>query len=132
MAIGQIDKVHGSAAPGAFYGLQPLVVKVADSTNGFTADTVDGNGQITAEGGYAKAVKALESVASVVWLGAQANGSFTAVVDGGTANNGAGATTAGAWGALRDAMVSQVGGSAGDYTVTTSSVLNGAGTFTFA
>jgi hypothetical protein len=41
-------------------------------------------------------------------------------------------TTTGAYGALKDAVASATGMGAGNLTVTTSSVLNGAGTFTFA
>jgi hypothetical protein len=129
-------KVHGEAAPGAFYGLQPTVVKVAAS-GAFTADTVtsgspySGNTLVT-EGGYGKAVKALETVASIVWLGAQTNNTFVAVVDGTNFNSGSGQTTSGTYGALIDALVSQCGGSAGSYTVTASTALNGDGTFTFA
>lgn len=125
-----IDRVNGAPAAGAFYGYQPLVVKVA-ATNKFTASTGGGTSAIV-EGGYAKAVKAVQTVGSVVWLGARSASAFTVVVDGATVNRGAGATTAGAFGALIDALVSEVGGSAGDYTVTTSEALNGDGTFTFA
>lgn len=131
-----ITRVHGEAAAGAFYGLQPIVVNIA-ATGKFTADTVTSGGGtsgdiLVSEGGYAKAVKALETLASIVWLGTQANDSFTAVVDGTSFNTGAGATTAGTYGALKDSLVSECGGSAGNYTVTISTALNGAGTFTFA
>lgn len=125
-----IGRVHGAPAAGAFYGLQPTVVKVA-ATGKFTADSGTAPTAIT-EGGYTKAVKAMQTVGSIVWLAARDADVFTAVVDGATLNNGAGATTAGAFGALRDAMVSNCGGVVGDYTVTTSTALNGDGTFTFA
>lgn len=125
-----ISRINGNAVAGAFYGLQPLVVKVADSGSGFTASTGGGTTAIV-EGGYEKAVRALETVGSIVWLGAQADATFTAVVDGASVNRGPGATTSGAWGALKDALAS-AGFTVGNLTVTTSSTLNGAGTFTFA
>jgi len=128
-----IARVHGAVAAQGFYGLQPLVVKVGKS-NVMTATTYDGNGNIDTIGGYDLAVTAIETVASIVWLGAVDGGAdyVTAVVDGATINAGAGATTAGAYGALKDALASQLGGTGSDYTVTTSSTLNGVGTFTFA
>jgi hypothetical protein len=131
MALGQV-KVNGKVATGAFYGYQPLVIKVADSGNGFTAAT-GGTSQADplVEGGYDKAVRALQTLGSTIWVGAQANGTFTVIVDGATFNAGAGQTTSGAYGALKDALASQ-GFTVGNLTVTTSSVLNGAGTFTFA
>lgn len=125
-----IARTHGAASAEAFYGLQPLVIKIADSGSGFTADSGGGTTEIT-EGGYTKGIRALQTVASIVWLGAQTNASLCAVIDSGTANNGAGATTAGAWGALKDALA-DAGFTVGNLTVTTSSTLNGAGTFTFA
>jgi len=131
MALGQA-KVNGKVATGAFYGYQPLVIKVADSGSGFTAAT---GGTSAAdplvEGGYDKAVRALQTLGSTIWVGTQANATFTVIVDGATFNAGAGQTTAGAYGALKDALASQ-GFTVGNLTVTTSSALNGAGTFTFA
>jgi hypothetical protein len=133
MALSQIGRVHGQAAAGAFYGLQPLVVKVA-ATGKFTASTGGGTSAIT-EGGYDKAVRALQQVASIVWLGAQDDDNFTAVVDGASVNQGDGTGGSGAttgFAAYKAALVANCGGSTGNYTITTSSALNGAGTFTFA
>lgn len=127
-----IARVHGAPLAGAFYGLQPLVVKIA-TTNLLTADTGGGATEIT-EGGRTKAVRALQTVGSIVWLSAADAGvdNLTAVVDGATVNNGAGLVTAGTWGALKDALAAAVGGVPGDFTVTSSSVLNADGSFTFA
>jgi len=130
-----IARVHGQAAPGAFYGYTPLVVKVA-ATGKFTADTVNGTTGAITDGGYAKAIKAVQTVGSIVWLGAQTANTFTAVVDYPSANQGdgaggnAGATTG--FGALKAALAAALGGAAGDYTITTATALNGDGTFTFA
>lgn len=129
--MAEIGRFNGSPAAGSFYGYQFVVIKVANSNNVFTADS-GGAGTAITEGGYSKAVKALAQIGSLIVLGTQAAGTFTAIVDAATVNNGAGGTTSGAYGALKDAMVSQIGGSASDYTVTTSTALNGAGTFTYA
>ena len=136
-----ISRVHGQTAAGAFFGYTPLVVKVVCSgaaANVFTADTVDGTTGAITDGGYTIARKTLQNFASIVWLGARDTGNdeFTAIVDQPTANQGdgtggqAGATTG--FGALKAALAANLAGAAGDYAVTTSSTLNGVGTFTFA
>jgi hypothetical protein len=136
MAIGQL-RVHGFVAAGGFYGYQPLVIKIADSGSGFTADspnTTDagmGAAATIVPGGYSKAVKAIETLGSIVVMSGQTNASICVIVDAATFNAGAGATTAGAYGALKDAIASQ-GFTVGNLTVTTSTALNGDGTFTFA
>jgi hypothetical protein len=132
MSLGQI-KVNGKAAAGAFQGYQPLVLKIADSQSGFTAAT-GGTSQSAplVEGGYDQGIRAVETLGSIVWAGAQTNASLCVIVDAATFNAGAGQTTSGAYGALKDAVASATGMGVGNLTVTTSSVLNGAGTFTFA
>lgn len=132
MSLGQI-KVNGKAAAGAFQGYQPLVIKVADSQSGFTA-TTGGTSQADplVEGGFDKGIRAVETLGSIVWAGAQTNASICVVVDAATFNAGAGQTSSGAYGALKDAVASATGMGVGNLTITTSSVLNGAGTFTFA
>lgn len=126
-----IIRVHGAPAAEGFYGLPFKVVKITRNTV-FTADSTNATtGEIT-EGGYTKAVKALQTVASIVVLGAQTANTFAAIVEGPTLNDGAGATTAGTFGALKDALIDQIGGVAANYTIETSATLNGDGTFTFA
>lgn len=129
MAIGQV-RVNGAPAAGGFYGYQPLVIKVA-ATNVGTADS-GGNGSAIVEGNYSKTVRAVQQLGSMVVLGAQTNNTFACIVDGATFNGGAGQTTAGAYGALKDAVASATGISVGSITITTSTALNGDGTFTFA
>lgn len=130
-----IARVHGQAAAGAFYGYSPLVIKIANNGK-FTADTVNGTTGAITDGGYAKTVKLVQTVGSIVWLGAQTANTFAAVIDYPSANQGdgaggnAGATTG--FGALKAALAAALGGAASDYTITTSSALNGDGTFTFA
>lgn len=126
-----IARVHGSPDAYSFYGLQPKVVLI-NRANVFTADTGGGTTAIT-EGGRTKAIRALQTVASIVWLGGQHSGDdyVCAVVDSATFNDGPGATTAGTYGALKDALVATVGGAAGNYTITASTALEADGTFTF-
>lgn len=131
-----IARVHGQAAAGAFYGYSPVVVKILN-TGTFTADSVDGTTGAITEGGYSKAVKAVQTVGSIVWLGAQNANTFTAIVDYPSLNQGdgaggnAGATTG--FGALKAALVAAgVDNTTTDFVITSSTVLNGDGTFTFA
>jgi hypothetical protein len=130
-----IARVHGQTTTGAFYGYTPLVVKVT-AAGKFTADSVNGTTGAITDGGYTKARRILQTFASIVWLGDRASGTFVAIVDQPTANQGdgaggnAGATTG--FGALSAALAAGISGSAGDYVVTTSSTLNGDGSFTFA
>lgn len=134
MAIGQIrtngTSLSTGAGTAAVYGYSPLVIKVA-ATGGFTA-TTGGNGVALVEGGYDKAVRAVQQLGSSIWIGAIASGTFVVIVDGPSFNAGAGLTTAGAYGALRDAMAAATGVAVGSVTVTTSTALVGDGTFTFA
>jgi hypothetical protein len=123
------SRFNGAAAAGAFYGYSPLVIKLA-CTAGFTANSTAADGAIT-DGGFEKVVRAVQQLGSIVWLSAQNDDSLTVIVDGPTFNAGPGATTSGLYGALKDAVLANRAGS-GALTVTTSSVLNGAGTFTFA
>jgi len=132
-----VNRFNGAAAAGAFYGYQPLVIKITDAAAGatgvLTANT-GGSGLAIVEGGYEKATRAIQTCGSIVWLSAQASDSKTisAIVDGPTYNTGPGATTAGSFGALKDALTGAgftVGAS--NLVVTSSTVLNSAGTFTF-
>ena len=127
--MAQIIKKNGFPITEAFYGLQPQVVKV-QNTSQFTAATIDGDtGEITEIGGYARAVRALQNVASIVWLGDRNTNYFTAVIDGPTFNNGAGTTTAGTYGALKDALAGNCGGVASDYIIAVYDTLEGDATF---
>jgi hypothetical protein len=89
MAISNgITRIHGGVvAPATLHGGYPMTfLKVADSGNGFTADTVDGGGNITAEGGFAVAIRAIQQIASIVYIGTRANGQFVVALDSSTIN----------------------------------------------
>jgi hypothetical protein len=130
--MASISRVNGTAQTGAFYGLKPALV-VINYTNVFTSDSVAGDLTIT-EGGYTKAVKALEEVASIIWLGAHHSGDdyFSAIVDYATFNTGPGTDTSGTYGALADALKSQIGGTAATYQSGTSVYTTLAGDGTWA
>ena len=110
-----ISRVNGTAQTGAFYGMKPALVTV-DYSGKFTADSVAGDLTIT-EGGYSKAVKALEQVANIIWLGDNTNTRyFSAIVDYSTFDTGPGLTTSGTYGALADALAGAIGsGTASTY-----------------
>ena len=58
-----LNRVHGQVSAGAFYGYSPLVIKVADSaTTSFSADTVNATTGAITDGGYSKAVRAIQSL----------------------------------------------------------------------
>lgn len=131
-----LDRIHGTATAGAFYGYSPLCIKVTDSGNNFTADSGGGTTAIT-EGGYSKMVKAVQTLGSVVILGSQANGAFCVVVDGPSFNAGGDTTNTGAYGILKTlatAVADEIG-TAGTIAITTSAAspaLTSAGAFTLA
>lgn len=113
MALGQI-RVNGKASFTTIYGYQPLIVKVA-KTGAFTASTGGAPDELVF-GGYEKAMLTVMQFASIVFMGAQANDAFCVIVDGASCN--------------LDGLVAAF--DAQGATVTTSTVLNGDGTFTFA
>ena len=85
MAYG-IDRKNGSVVnPAGFYGLQPVILKVAANSSQFTADTGGGTTAIV-EGGYTKAIRAIQKLASIVYVGARANGQFVVILDKASAN----------------------------------------------
>ena len=130
-----LNRVHGQVSAGAFYGYSPLVIKVADSaTTSFSADTVNATTGAITDGGYSKAVRAIQSLGSIIILGARSSeAAFCAIVDGPSFNAGGGAITTGAYGALKDAMVlAGVTATVGNLTVTTGTSMANTGAFTLA
>ena len=129
-----LNRVHGQVSAGAFYGYSPLVVRITDTSNGFTADTVNATTGAITDGGYSKAVRAIQSLGSIIILGARSSeAAFCAIVDGPSFNAGGGAITTGAYGALKDAMVlAGVTATVGNLTVTTGTSMANTGAFTLA
>ena len=116
-----LDRYHGKAYAASFYGYQPRAVQIYNSSDKpFDYDsTVNSDGTIV-EDNYDKSVKACEQIGSIILLGSSNSdySYFTAVFDRATVNDGPGATTAGTWGALKDALASQLGVSAGNFDIT--------------
>jgi hypothetical protein len=131
-----LNRVHGQVAAGAFFGYTPLVIKIADSGNSFTADTVNGTTGAITEGGYSLAVKGIQAVASIVWLGARTDAaSICVIVDQPTCNQGDGVAGSGVttgFGALKAAIVAATGATLGNLTVTSGTSLANTGAFTLA
>ena len=71
-----ITRVNGSAQAGAFYGYQPRWFEVADTGYDTTPGIVNSN--------FEKAVRAIESIATIVILGNPGTGGFMVAVDGNT------------------------------------------------
>lgn len=90
--------------PGSFYSYQPQFVKITIATNKLDFDTNDAN----KNSNFTKLVRALQTVGSTVIIGtpATAAGDNILIVgfDGATLNKGAGAVTAGTYGAMKDAI----------------------------
>ena len=116
-------RYNGVVEEGGIFSYPPVMVKVA-ATGGFTVDGTGADGEIV-ENGYSKAVKTLALTSSIIWVGAHTNNSFTCMVEGNVFPNSADDITA-----LAAAMELII--DAGTAVVTTSTVLNGDGTFTYA
>lgn len=78
-----ISRVNGNAAAGAFYGYSATVLKIA-GTNIGTASTGGGTTAIT-EGNFEKSIRALQTIASIVYIGTRADDQFVVIVDAPTA-----------------------------------------------
>lgn len=116
MAYG-IDRKNGSVVnPAGFYGLQPVILKVA-GTNVGTADSGGGTTAIT-EGNYTKAVRAIGRIASIVYLGTRADNQFVVMLDKATANPYVSLNSDTNLAAAVDAVVEAATGLSGAVTVT--------------
>lgn len=130
-----IAQVHGQVAIGSFYGPAQLMIRVIDSDSHFTADTGGGTAAIV-EGGFSQAVRAIETVASVLWVGTRTDaGSIAVIVDANTVNRGDGVAGSGVttgWGALKAAIVAATGATLSNVSVTSGTTFANTGVFTLA
>lgn len=80
-----IDRVHGGVvSPVTLHGgYQMTFLKVAGTGVG-TADSVGAGGAIT-DGNFAKAIRAIQSIATTVYIGTRADNQFVVALDGATA-----------------------------------------------
>jgi hypothetical protein len=133
-----IGRVHGQTdygtslnvygQKGAFLGgYQPLFIKIA-GTGVATLDSVDATTNVITDGTRAKALRAIETLGTVVMMDtASATTAITVMVDGASFNQGAGATTSGTFGALKDAVSAATSIAVGSLTVTSGSGITSAG-----
>jgi hypothetical protein len=123
MAIGQV-RTNGSAATNSttavsgafnFGGYQPLLL-VFTQTGVATADT-GGSGSAIVEGTRTKAIRAIAQYGTILATdSASGTGAVAVLVDQATFNQAAGTTTAGAFGAVIDAVAAATGTSAATLT----------------
>ena len=131
--MADLNRVNGTVFAASLYGYAFKAIKIARA-NVLTADTVNGTTLAITEGGYSKAMKAIMQCGTIVIACAQDGGDdyVSVIVDGSTFNDGPGVDTAGAFGALKDALISEIGGVAGNYTISSGSTLNADGTITYS
>ena len=138
-----IGRIHGqpdygtslnvTGQKGAFLGgYQPLFIKVAYAGVA-TLDTVDATTGVITDGTRAKALRAISTLGTIVMTDtASATTAITVMVDGASFNQGAGATTAGAFGALKDAIFAATGVATTDLVVTSGNGFTSAGALNLA
>jgi hypothetical protein len=81
-----ISRIHGGVTSETLHGgYQMTILKVAANSNQFTADSVDGTTGAITEGGFSRAIRAIQTIATTVYIGTRANGQFVVAVDGATA-----------------------------------------------
>ena len=79
-----ISRVHGGVvAEFMLGGYQQTFLKIT-GTNVGTADS-GGAGTAITEGNFTKAIRAIQTVATISWIGPRADGGFVVMVDGATA-----------------------------------------------
>jgi hypothetical protein len=71
-----ITRINGTTQAGGFYGLQPVILKIAGT--GVGAAGINGN--------FEKAIRAIQLRASIVYIGTRANDQFVVIIDGTSAN----------------------------------------------
>lgn len=85
--ISKVNPFPSVVAPATLHGGYAMTfLKVAANSNQFTADTqAGGGGTAITEGGFTKAIRAIQRVATIVYIGTRANGQFVVAVDSSTA-----------------------------------------------
>ena len=82
-----IDRIHGSVVnPASFVsGYSMTFLKIAVSGINLADDTTNATTGAITEGNFTKAVRVVQNVASIAYLGTRANAQFVVAVDGATA-----------------------------------------------
>lgn len=79
-----ISRVNGNAAAGAFYGYTPVFLLITGTDVG-TASTGGGTSAIV-EGNFEKAIRAISTRASIVFVGPRGDNGFVVALDQPSAN----------------------------------------------
>lgn len=80
-----ISRVHGGVvAPVTLHGGYQMTFLKVTGTGVGTADTGGGSTEIT-EGNFQKAIRAIQTLATLVWIGPRGDDGFVVAVDGATA-----------------------------------------------
>ena len=80
-----ISRKNGAVSAATLHGgYQQTFLKVTGSSSQFTADTGGGTTAIT-EGGFTQAIRAIQTIATIVYIGPRADTGFVVAVDGATA-----------------------------------------------
>jgi hypothetical protein len=81
-----INRIHGGVTAETLHGgYQQTFLKITGGSTQFTADAVDGTTLAITEGGFSKAIKAIQTIATIVYIGTRADTGFIVAVDGATA-----------------------------------------------
>jgi hypothetical protein len=79
-----IGRIHGGVVAETLHGGYQMTFLKITGTDIGTADTVGAGGVIT-EGGFQKAIRALQTLATTVYIGPRADNGFIVAVDSSTA-----------------------------------------------
>lgn len=80
-----ISRKNGSISAATLHGgYQQTFLLIEANSNQFTADSGGGTTAIT-EGGFTKAIRAIQTIATLTYVGTRANDQFVVAVDGASA-----------------------------------------------
>jgi hypothetical protein len=80
-----IDRIHGGVAADTLHGGYQQSFLLIAGTNVGTDDSVNGTTGAITDGNFAKAIRAIQTIATTVFIGPRANNGFCVAVDGATA-----------------------------------------------
>lgn len=80
-----IDRIHGGVAADTLHGGYQQTFLLITGTNIGTDDTVNGTTGAITDGNFAKSIRALQTIATTVFIGPRGDNGFCVAVDGATA-----------------------------------------------
>jgi hypothetical protein len=81
-----ISRVNGYAQAGGFYGYTPAFYLVTGTNVGTANSPATPDGTAITEGNFDKAIRAIERISSIVFVGPRSNNGFLVGIDAPTAN----------------------------------------------